>query len=153
MVYGFISSLDDETTKAFFRSKRISVNNIYSTGGLGALAEDLKTGDVVYVISCNRFASVRQVYTFARFCADRGIILHFVAEPYLDIGNGKTWRPVVASTIASMVESEQKAKQMMVNGFKMNDSQWEYTFRCFEMMNLDILSHVFSADGVLKRGS
>ena len=52
-----------------------------------------------------------------------------------------------------MVESEQKAKQMMVNGFKMNDSQWEYTFRCFEMMNLDILSHVFSADGVLKRGS
>ena len=52
-----------------------------------------------------------------------------------------------------MVESEQKAKQMMVNGFKMSESQWEYTFRCFEMMNLDILSHVFSADGVLKRGS
>ena len=153
MVYGFISSLDDETTKAFFRSKRIPTNNIYSAGGLGALAEDLKTGDVVYVISCNRFASVRQVYTFARFCADRGIILHFVAEPYLDIGNGKTWRQAVASTNASMVESEQKAKQMMVNGFKMNDSQWEYTFRCFEMMNLDILSHVFSADGVLKRGS
>ena len=109
MVYGFISSLDDETTKAFFRSERIPANNIYSTGGLGALAEDLKTGDVVYVISCNRFASVRQVYTFARFCADRGIILHFVAEPYLDIGNGKTWRPTVASTIANMVESEQKA--------------------------------------------
>ena len=37
MIYGFISSLDDETTKAFFRSKRISANNIYSTGGLGAL--------------------------------------------------------------------------------------------------------------------
>ncbi|MCR4782058.1 MAG: hypothetical protein K5851_04870 [Lachnospiraceae bacterium] len=122
MVYGFISSLDDETTKAFFRSNRIPTNNIYSTGGLGTLAEDLKTGDVVYVISCNRFASVRQVYTFARFCADRGIILHFVAEPYLDIGNGKTWRPAVASTIASMVESEQKAKQMMVNGFKMSES-------------------------------
>jgi len=153
MIYGFISSLDDETTKAFFRSKRIPANNIYSAGGLGALAEDLKTGDVVYTISCNRFASVRQVYTFARFCADRGIILHFVAEPYLDIGNGKTWRPAVASTIASLVESELKAKQMMVQGFKMNDSQWEYTFRCFEMMNLDILSHLFSADGVLKRGS
>ena len=78
MIYGFISSLDDETTKAFFRSKRISVNNIYNTGGLGALAEDLKTGDVVYTISCNRFASVRQVYTFARFCADKNVRLQIL---------------------------------------------------------------------------
>ena len=56
---------------------------------------------------------MRQVYTFARFCHERGIILHFVAEPYLDIGNGKQWRPAVAKVIASMVESEQKAKGMM----------------------------------------
>ena len=96
---------------------------------------------------------MRQVYTFARFCHERGIVLHFVAEPYLDIGNGKQWRPAVAKVIASMVESEQKAKVMMAQGFKMSDSQWEYTYRCFEMMNLDILAHLFSADGVLKRGS
>ena len=96
---------------------------------------------------------MRQVYTFARFCHERGIILHFVAEPYLDIGNGKQWRPTVAKVIASMVESEQKAKGMMAQGFKMSDSQWEYVYRCFEMMNLDILAHLFSADGVLKRGS
>ena len=53
-----------------------------------------------------RFASVRQVYTFARFCHERGIVLHFVAEPYLDMGNGKQWRLAVAKVIASMVESE-----------------------------------------------
>ena len=52
-----------------------------------------------------------------------------------------------------MVESEQKAKQLMANGFKMSDSLWEYTYRCFEMMNLDILSHIFSFDSVMKRGS
>ena len=45
MVYGFISSLDGETTKAFFRSKRVTTNNIYSAGDLGVLAEDLKIGD------------------------------------------------------------------------------------------------------------
>lgn len=28
MIYGFISSLDDETTKVFFRSKKIRVNNL-----------------------------------------------------------------------------------------------------------------------------
>lgn len=37
MIYGFISSLDDETTKVFFRSKKIRGNNIYSAGSLGAL--------------------------------------------------------------------------------------------------------------------
>lgn len=63
----------------------------------------------------NRFASVRQVHTFARFCHERGIVLHFVAEPYLDMGNGKQWRPAVAKVIASMVESEQKAKGMMIS--------------------------------------
>ena len=114
MIYGFISSLDDETTKVFFRSKKIRGNNIYNAGSLGALTSVLQSGDVVYTVSCNRFASVRQVYTFARFCHERGIILHFVAESYLDMGNGKQWRPAVAKVIASMVESEQKAKGMMV---------------------------------------
>ncbi len=108
MIYGFISSLDDETTKVFFRSKKIRGNNIYNSGSLGELTSVLQSGDVVYTVSCNRFASVRQVYTFARFCHERGIILHFVAEPYLDIGNGKRWRPAVAKVIASMVGSEQK---------------------------------------------
>ncbi len=71
MIYGFISSLDDETTKVFFRSKKIRGNNIYSAGSLGALTSVLQSGDVVYTVSCNRFASVRQVYTFARFCHER----------------------------------------------------------------------------------
>ena len=87
MIYGFISSLDDEITKVFFRSKKIRGNNIYNAGSLGKLSSVLQSGDVVYTVSCNRIASVRQVYTFARFCHKRGIILHFVAEPYLDMGN------------------------------------------------------------------
>ena len=150
MIYGFISSLDDETTKVFFRSKKIRVNNIYNAGSLGALTSVLQSGDVVYTVSCNRFASVRQVYTFARFCHERGIILHFVAEPYLDMGDGKQWRPAVAKVIASMVESEQKAKGMMAQGFKMSDSQWEYAYRCFEVefVNRILQGEAFTAEPV-----
>ena len=87
MIYGFISSLDDETTKVFFRSKKIRGNNIYYAGSLGELTSVLQSGDVVYTVSCNRFASVRQAYTFARFCHERGIILHFVAEPSMMLIN------------------------------------------------------------------
>lgn len=53
MIYGFISSLDDETTKVFFRSKKIRGNNIYCAGSLGALTSVLQSGDVVYTVSCN----------------------------------------------------------------------------------------------------
>ena len=66
MIYGFISSLDDEITKVFFRSKKIRGNNIYNAGSLGELISVLQSGDVVYTVSCNRFALVRQGYTFAR---------------------------------------------------------------------------------------
>ena len=44
MIYGFISSLDDETTKVFFRSKKIRGNNIYNAGSLGALTSVLQSG-------------------------------------------------------------------------------------------------------------
>ena len=43
MIYGFISSLDDETTKVFFRSKKIRGNNIYCAGSLGELTSVLIT--------------------------------------------------------------------------------------------------------------
>lgn len=140
MIYGFISSMDDETTKVFSRSKKIPMENIFHTGRLGALAEVLQSGDTVYVISCNRFASVSQVYAFAKLCHERGITVHFIAEPYLDIEAGKQWRPAVANVIRSMVDSELKAKSRMLQGFKMSNEQWEYTYRYFEMMNLDILA-------------
>ena len=53
MIYGFISSLDDETTKVFFRSKKIRGNNIYYAGSLGELTSVLQSGDVVYTVGCN----------------------------------------------------------------------------------------------------
>ena len=51
MIYGFISSLDDETTKVFFRSKKIRVNNIYSAGSLGAITSVLQSGDVFILLA------------------------------------------------------------------------------------------------------
>ena len=61
MIYGFISSLDDETTKVFFRSKKIRVNNIYSAGSLGALTSVLQSGDVVYWIINNCYIKLKML--------------------------------------------------------------------------------------------
>ena len=152
MNFGIVSKMDDETTRVIFRSKKVPMQNVYYSAALGKLGENLKSGDVVHVVSCTRFASVHQVYAFAKFCFEQGVTLRFIAEPYLDIGNGKQWRPVVFNAVRSMMESEDNAKRRMLQGFKMTNEQWEYVFQCFEMMNLDIMSYMFSANGVLKRG-
>ena len=41
----------------------------------------------------------------------------------------------------------------MTEGFRMTNEQWDYVYRCFEVMNLEVLGEIFASDGVLKRGS
>lgn len=151
MLYGFISKLDDETTKIIYRNKKIPSENVYHTGRMAMLGQVLKSGDVVYVISCTRFASVGQVYAFAKLCYERGASLQFIAEPYLNIGNGKQWRPAVYEAVQSMMESEYNAKHRLYQGFKMSKEQYDYLYQCVELMNVEILSNLFSSDGVYKR--
>lgn len=153
MVYGIVSQLDDATTKAFFRSKKIAEENIAYSTQLSVLVKMIKSGDVVYVVSVNRFGTVSQFFNFGKYCMANGVSMHVLAQPYLDIGNGKHWKPAVMSQMVKMVEAERGAIGHMVQGFRMTNEQWEYVCRTFEMMNLDILAHLFSADGVLKRGS
>jgi len=56
---------------------------LISKGGIS----DIKIG----LKSCNRFASVRQVYTYARFCHERGIFKRNTEKS----SSGKCWRKVV----------------------------------------------------------
>ena len=72
-----VSQANLKTKEAIHKPPKISIssfmgylkgNNIYNAGSLGALTSVRQSGDVVYAVSCNRLASVRQVYTFARFC-------------------------------------------------------------------------------------
>ena len=57
------------------------------------------------------------------------------------------------SQMMRMVEVERYAKANMSNGYKYSNEYWEHLCRTFEIMNLEVLAHTFSADGVLKRGS
>lgn len=153
MVYGIVSQLDDATTKAFFRSKKVADANVVFSTQLSVLVKVLKSGDIVYVVSVNRFGTVSQFLNFGRFCMANGVSLHVLAQPYLDLVSGKHWKPAVMSQMMKMVEIERRATGKMSQGFRMTNEQWEYVYRCFEIMNLEVLAYTFSADGVLKRGS
>ena len=151
MNYGLISSLDDETTKCVFKSKKI--NNVVINSQLGELAGCLKKGDVVYVINVNRFANVTQLLNFGRFCMQKGVLLRFVAQPYLDIADGKRWKNSTLRKMEKMRSIEMQAKNHLQQCMRMGNEGWNTVFRCVEIMNLEILAHTFSSDGLLKRSN
>ena len=153
MVYGIISQLDNTTTRAFFKSKKVADVNIVYITLLPSLLQVLKSGDVVYAVSVNRFTTVSQFFQFGKFCMSRGVSLHLLAQPYLDLSNGKHWKPSVMNQMMQMVEVERCAMTRMSNACKYSNEYWEYLCRTFEIMNLEVLAHTFSADGLLKRGS
>ena len=153
MVYGIISVMDDETTKAVFKSKKILAENIVASNQLERLAHVLKTEDVVYVVSVNRFYSVAQLFSFVQGCQSRGVALHFVAQPYLDIGNGKYWRPSIRNLLVIVQKIEYSIKTQMTQRMNLSKTQWECVYRYLEIMNLEVLAHIFSSDGILRRGS
>lgn len=153
MQYGIISNLDEVTTLELFRSKRVTQEHVVHINAISNLMNVLKSGDVVHVVNVNRFASVYQFWCFGRYCMSRGVSLRILAQPYLDIGRGKQWKPAVIRQIMEMLESERLAKGRMAQCFKLTNEQWDYVYRCFELMNLDVLSCIFSTDGVLKHGS
>ena len=136
-----------------FQKQKVADENVVCNTQLSVLAKVLKSGDVVYVVSVNRFCTVSQFLNFGKFCMANGVSLHILAQPYLDLGNGKHWKPAVMSQMMKMVEIERQATGKMAQGFRMTNEQWDYVYRCFEIMNLEVLVHTFSADGVLKRGS
>ncbi len=153
MVYGIISSLDDAGTKTVFQSKKIRNERVFYFNQLNALREMLVSGDVVYVMSVNRFLNLSQVCGVAEFCFQRGISLRFIEQPYLNVGNGKCWRKSVICLTDRMLQLEKYAENRMQQVFRFNSEQWEYMSRCIERMSLEILAQIFSSDGIMKRGS
>ena len=153
MIYGIISQVDDATTRAYFKNKRVPDANVVHIVQLPSLLQVLKSGDVVFVVSVNRFWSVSQFLQFGKLCMSNGVSLHLLAQPYLDLGNGRHQKPSVVSQMMRMVEVERYAIANMSSNYKYSNEYWEHLCRTFEIMNLEVLAHTFSADGVLKRGS
>ena len=153
MNYGIISRLDDDTTTAVFKSKRIPADNIVAINQLERLAQVLKAEDVVYVISVNRFFSVAQLLSFAQLCQTREVTVHLVAQPYLDFGNGKHWKTSVRNLLGMMQKIEYSVKTQMTQQMNLTRAQWDCIYRGLEIMSLEILARIFSADGILRRGN
>ena len=81
----------------------------------------------------------------------KGVQLYFDEQPFLNITKGKGWSYAIRWQLMRMNEIECCVKACLVKKFKMSNQQWEVIYRCIEMMNLEILAHTFSGDGILKK--
>ena len=153
MVYGIVSELDNRNTLEVFRSKKVNEDSIVHVNHLSGLGGILRSGDVVYVMSVNRFLRVGQVLSFGRLCMSRGVSLRFITQPYLDITVGKHWKPAVINQMTRMMHTERGAMGRMSSVCKYTNEHWEYLCRTFEMMNVELLAQIFANDGLMKRGS
>jgi hypothetical protein len=116
MVYGIVSEKDNETTRAVFRSKKITDGQIYPASQLGVLVERLQSDDIIYcIISVDRFLRVSQYVVFCEKVLHAGVSLRCLEQPYLDIGYGRHWRSSIVSQLSNMVRAERVAANRRAN--------------------------------------
>lgn len=151
MVYGLISEKDDSKTKVWFQGKQIKDQNVVGTYQVGHLISMLQKGDEVYVVNVNRFPTVRCLELLGKACIQKGVSLHIREQPHLDITKGKTWKSATIWQMDRMHEIEGYAKACLQRNMKMSNDEWELVYRCFEIMNLEILGQTFYGDGILKK--
>jgi hypothetical protein len=153
MVYRIISAKDNQTSLAYFKSKKVSQGNLVTADRLRQLVNVLSAGDVVHVVSVDRFPSVNAFVIFAGIVLKTGASMKILDQPYLDIGNGKHYKSSIEEHLKVLVGLESANINRLVSALKLNGAGKEYVIRCVIDISLGILAKTYASDGILHRGS
>lgn len=153
MVYGIISAKENQTSLAYFKSKKVSQSNLVTADKLHQLANVLTAGDVVHVVSVDRFLSVNTFVGLAGIVLKTGASLKILDQPYLDVGNGKHYKASVEEHLQVLVALESANANRLVSALKLTDAGKEYVIRCVTDVTIGILAKTYASDGIMHRGS
>lgn len=153
MVYGIISAKDNQTSLAYFKSKKVSQGNMVTADRFQQVANVLSAGDVIHVVSVDRFPSVNAFVIFAGIVLKTGASMRILEQPYLDIGNGKHYKASIEAHLQVLAGLESANANRLVTALKLTDAGKEYVIRCVTDISLGILAKTYASDGILHRGS
>jgi len=153
MNYGLVSEKDIETTLTFMKSKKVSSSNIIAISKLNALVSIITSGDVIYVISVDRFSSVSRFVAFTELVLKAGVTLHCLEQPYLEVGNGKHWRPSIVEHLNTLMRLECDDAKRLFSAFDFTSEGRDYVARCIADITVGILAKTYASDGIMHRGS
>ena len=153
MVYAIISEQDNQTSLAYFKSRKIQKKNYVSVSGLQQLVHVLSAGDMVHVVSVDRFKSVGVFVAFAEVVLKAGASMKILEQPYLDIGNGRYYRRSVEEYLKTLVALESVNGNRLLGSLKLTDAGKDYVARCVTDITVGILAKTYASDGILHRGN
>ncbi len=148
MVYGIISAKDNNTSLAFFKSKKVSQGNLVTADRLQQLANTLRAGDVVYVVSVDRFPSVNAFVMFAGIILKTGASMKILEQPYLDVGNGRHYKASVEEHLKVLAGLESANASRLIGALKLTDAGKGYVSRCITDITIGILAKTYASDGI-----
>ena len=152
MVYGIISAKDNQTSLAYFKSKKVSQGNLVTADKLQQLANVITAGDVIHVVSVDRFPSVNAFVTFAGIVLKTGASMKILDQSYLDLGNGKHYKASVEEYLKVLAGLEGVNVSRLIGALKLTDAGKEYVIRCVTDISIGILAKTYASDGILHRG-
>ena len=153
MVFGIISQKDNQTSIAFFKSKKVSSSNLVTADRLKKLGNVITAGDVVHVVSVDRFLSVNDFVIFAGIVLRSGASMKILEQPYLDIGNGKHYKASIEEHLNVLARLESANVSRLLGLMQLTDAGREYVIRCVTDISLGILANTYGSDGILHRGN
>lgn len=153
MVYAIVSEKDNQTSLAYFKSKKVLQNCFVHVSRIQQLAQALHMGDVVYVVSVNRFNSVGAFVSFAEMVLRRGASLKILEQSYLDIGNGKHYRQSIRLHLQTLAALESVNGNRLFGTLKLTATERDYVARCVTDITVGILAKTYATDGILHRGN
>ena len=153
MLYGIISAKDNQTSLAYFKRKKVSQANLVTADRLQRLANVLSSGDVVHMVSVDRFPSVNVFVTFAGIVLKTGASMKILDQPYLDVGNGKHYKPSIEEHLKVLARLESVNINRLMSALKLNGAGNQFVCQCVTDISLGILAKTYASDGILNRGS
>lgn len=153
MMYAMISEKDGKTSLAYFKGKKIAQSNNVPVSRLQQLVKALNAGDVVHVISADRFPSAGVFMAFADEVLKAGASMKILEQPYLDIGNGKHYKASVEEHLKALARLENTNINRLVSTLKLNTVGNQYVYRYITDITAGILAKTYASDGIMHRGN
>ncbi len=153
MMYAIISEKDGQTGIAYFKGKKIPQSNYVPVSRMQQLVKVLNAGDVVHVISVDRFPSVGVFTAFADAVLKAGASMKILEQPYLEIGNGKHYKANVEKHLNVLARLENTNINRLVSTLKLNPAGYQYVCRCITDITISVLAKTYASDGIQHRGN
>ncbi len=146
----FNPSVEHLGVRETLKAKKVSDDAICPVQKLEVLLSRLQQGDTVWCASVRCFGSVSQYTDVAVRLFQGGASLRSVCEPYLDMGNGRCWKPQTAALLKKIVQIETLTVRRLAS-MKVNDAGQRLIIQSMRRHDIEMVAHIFSGEGIMHR--